>query len=72
MRCNHLLWKLINVLKNEEYLSEKKVIDAVRGETISKKKNKGVYKRILSIVRGYDQNNKQHYLRAIAMNLHDF
>ena len=66
------LWKLINVLKNEEYLSKKKIIDAERGETAVKKQYKNVYKHILSIVRGYDQNSKQHYLRAIAMNLHDF
>ena len=66
------LWKLINVLKNEEYLSKKKIIDAERGETAVKKQYKNVYKCILSIVRGYDQNSKQHYLRAIAMNLHDF
>ena len=55
-------WKLINILKTEEYLSKKKVIDAERGETATKKKYKDVYKRLLSIVRSYDQNRKQHYL----------
>ena len=66
------LWKLINVLKNEEHLSKKKIIDAARGETVIKKKYKDVYKRILSFVRGHDQNKKQHYLRTIAFNLLDF
>lgn len=31
------LWKLVNVLKNEEYLSKTKIIDAERGETAVKK-----------------------------------
>lgn len=61
---------LLMSLRNEESLSKMKINNATR-ETTTKKKYRDVYKRKLSIVRGYDQNQK-HYLHAIALNLHDF
>ena len=68
------IWRLINVLKDEECLATAKRIHFERGDSLpDKKKYKDLNARLKNIVLNYSAyDDKMRYLRSIAYNMHVF
>ena len=65
------IWKLIDALRKEEFLTQTKIIQAQRGDSLQKKRKYQIIDtRIKNLVESYDGEDKLAFLKAIAHSLH--
>jgi len=69
---NHVtVWKFINMLKREQGIQDAKMEQQIAGVPQQKKrrKYKDLNERLVAVVKGYSDTNKNKYLKSIARDL---